>query len=312
MSFELDRLANQLDWNLLRTFMVIVQERSITSAAMRLNVTQPSISAALRRLEERLDIKLIDRGSGRTFTITPAGEKVYQEALEMYGGVVRLNDLGKTDTQSLSGNIVIYRSSHLDFHEVNLALAEFRELHPGVTYSVTATQCADVVRALQQRIATIGFCTRPDSLPQLERHEMQSQQFAFYCGSNHPLYQVTDPSSSLLATTDVVGFDGETLTGALSQVARWRVRHELGENLIATASSVFDLIEMVEQMPVVGAMAVGHAERHGNTLWRLPLPKNKNSINVDMYAVTDTDRHSSLAERTLIEVFDKIWRWGKQ
>ena len=301
MSFELDRLANQLDWNLLLTYMVIVQERSITGAALRLNVTQPSVSAALRRLEERLDVQLIERGSGRAFTVTTAGETVYREALEMYGGVVRLNDLGKSVDEVLSGNIVIYRSSHLDFLQINRMLADFQHMHPAVTFSVTATHCADVVRALQQRIATIGFCTRPDLLPQLERQKMSSQMFAFYCGPNHPLYKVKDPPAEVLATTDVVGFDGETLTGALSQLAHWRVRQELGERLIATTSSVFDLIEMLEHMPVVGAMAVGHAERHASTLWRIPVQQS--TIEVDMFAVTDMDRHFSPAERALVEHF---------
>ena len=40
MTALVDKFANQLDWNLLRTFMVIVQERSITLAAHRLSVTQ--------------------------------------------------------------------------------------------------------------------------------------------------------------------------------------------------------------------------------------------------------------------------------
>ena len=95
MSFPLDRLAVQLDWNLLRTFMVIVQERSITGAAQRLNISQPSVSSALRRLEERLELRLVERGAGQTFVVTRAGEAVYREALEIYGGVVRLNDVGE-------------------------------------------------------------------------------------------------------------------------------------------------------------------------------------------------------------------------
>ena len=49
-----ERFAWVLDWNLLRTFMVIVEERSITRAANRLGLKQPTVSNALRRMEERL------------------------------------------------------------------------------------------------------------------------------------------------------------------------------------------------------------------------------------------------------------------
>src|ERR1700751_5810939 len=44
-------LNDRLDWNLLRTFLVIMQERSVSRAAARLHLTQPAVSQALKRLE---------------------------------------------------------------------------------------------------------------------------------------------------------------------------------------------------------------------------------------------------------------------
>ncbi|MGL1645734.1 helix-turn-helix domain-containing protein, partial [Vibrio parahaemolyticus] len=49
MARRAERLAWDLDWNLLRTFMVIVEEQSITAAADRLGLKQPTLSNALRR-----------------------------------------------------------------------------------------------------------------------------------------------------------------------------------------------------------------------------------------------------------------------
>lgn len=297
MSFKLDRLANQLDWNLLRTFMVIVQERSITAAALRLNVTQPSVSAALRRLEERLGFQLVERGAGRAFRVTASGEMVYREALEMYGGVVRLNELGESDEQVLNGNIVIYRSSHLDFQRISNALAEFQYAHPGVTYSLVSSSCGDVVRALQQRVASLGFCTRLEYLPQFTRHKLETQEFAFYCGPKHPMYQVADPDPDIIAHSSIVGFEGETLTGALSQITRFRVRNEIGDNVLATTSSIVDLVDLIEHMPAIGCMAIGHADRLGDRLWRIPI--DGASLHVDMHALVDGDRQVTPPERAL-------------
>lgn len=89
---ELEKLSNQLDWNLLRTFMVIVQEGSITAAAGRLLLTQPAVSLALKRLEERLGRRLIDRGPGR-FEVTDAGEMIYREVVDIYGTISRFGVL---------------------------------------------------------------------------------------------------------------------------------------------------------------------------------------------------------------------------
>jgi DNA-binding MarR family transcriptional regulator len=65
-------LVRRLDWNLLRTFVVLVEAQGITRAAERLGLQQPTVSNALRRLEETLGRRLIDRSPG-TFELTEAG-----------------------------------------------------------------------------------------------------------------------------------------------------------------------------------------------------------------------------------------------
>lgn len=77
-----EKLVYQLDWNLLRTFMVIVQEGGITSASKRLLLQQPTISLALKRLENRFGEQLIERRTG-VFCVTPAGELLYQECVKI-------------------------------------------------------------------------------------------------------------------------------------------------------------------------------------------------------------------------------------
>lgn len=296
MNFELDRLANQLDWNLLRTFMVIVQERSITGAAQRLHVTQPSVSAALRRLEERLEIQLVERGSGRAFTITKAGEAVYREALEIYGGVIRLNRLRVQTAQALSGNIVVYWSSHLDLQFLHPVMAAFQALHPAVTFSQVAAQCADVVRAVEQRVASFGFCTRVDTSPRFRKTALPTQTFGYFCGPAHPLFQVLVPGSADIARSNVVAFEGETLAGPLSQIARHRARNDIGDKLMASTTSSVDLINMIRAGPAIACLSVGQAGLFGADLWHIPLQGQPPLV--DAFLITDTERHLTPAERS--------------
>ena len=62
---RLERFAHNLDWNLLRTFVVVVEEGSITRAANRLLLQQPAVSMALKRLEQSVGHRLIDHSPGR-------------------------------------------------------------------------------------------------------------------------------------------------------------------------------------------------------------------------------------------------------
>ncbi len=299
MSNRLDRLANQLDWNLLRTFMVIVQERSITGASQRLSVTQPSVSAALRRLEERLGQRLIERGSGQSFAVTRAGEAVYREAVEIYGGVLRLNDLGAHAEKAVTGNLVLHRSNHLDTGFLNPLLSDFRRRYPGVTYAVRSAPCFEVNQALLQRVASFGFCTRVEPSPRLQPKALSPLEFGFYCGPNSPLFGVEAPDAEALARAEVVGFEEDHIAGALSAITVHRIRMGVGDRVAAATTGIVDLLNMIRHGEAVGAVPVSLAGDYGADLWRIPLPGD--APTVDVFSVIDADRHLTPAENAFLE-----------
>ncbi len=68
-----------LDLNLLRVFVVVAEAGSVTAAAQQLYLTQPAISAALRRLSERVGAPLFAR-AGRGLTLTARGSQLLQTA----------------------------------------------------------------------------------------------------------------------------------------------------------------------------------------------------------------------------------------
>ncbi len=78
--------GRDLDLNLLRVFVVVAESKSVTLAASRLYLTQPAISAALKRLSVAVGASLFAR-QGRGLVLTARGEqllargKVHLEAL---------------------------------------------------------------------------------------------------------------------------------------------------------------------------------------------------------------------------------------
>src|ERR1700759_4756013 len=67
--------ARDLDLNLLRVFVVVAEQRSVTQAAARLYLTQPAVSAALRRLTPAVGAPLFVR-QGRGLALTARGEQL--------------------------------------------------------------------------------------------------------------------------------------------------------------------------------------------------------------------------------------------
>jgi DNA-binding transcriptional LysR family regulator len=75
-------MARNLDLTALRSFVAVSDAGGVTRAAGILNLTQSAVSMQLKRLEESLDVALLDR-SARTIALTPAGEQLLGYARSM-------------------------------------------------------------------------------------------------------------------------------------------------------------------------------------------------------------------------------------
>jgi len=97
-------MARNLDLTALRAFVTVCETQGVTSAAARLNLTQSAVSMQLKRLEESLDILLIDR-SNRTLSPTAAGQQLLSYAHRM----LALNDEAWTrlTAQDFEGEITL-------------------------------------------------------------------------------------------------------------------------------------------------------------------------------------------------------------
>ncbi|WGG47834.1 LysR family transcriptional regulator [Rossellomorea sp. DA94] len=72
----------QLDW--IRTFVTLAQLQHFTKTSEYLNLSQPTVSVHLKKLEQALGAALIHRSStNQLFELTPAGERVFEQGKEM-------------------------------------------------------------------------------------------------------------------------------------------------------------------------------------------------------------------------------------
>jgi DNA-binding transcriptional LysR family regulator len=80
-------MARNLDMTALRSFVMVADAGGVTKAAGLLNLTQSAVSMQLKRLEESLNLPLLDRSS-RQISVTPEGEQLLSYARRM----LTLND----------------------------------------------------------------------------------------------------------------------------------------------------------------------------------------------------------------------------
>lgn len=105
MSAE-QRFRRQLDWNLLKIFQEIVAAGGISRASHELARKQPAVSLALRRLEDRLGVRLCERGP-RGFTLTAEGEAAAEICDEIGRLVALLPERVEAMGEELRGRVRI-------------------------------------------------------------------------------------------------------------------------------------------------------------------------------------------------------------
>ncbi|BCB02581.1 LysR family transcriptional regulator [Bacillus sp. KH172YL63] len=72
----------QLDW--IRSFVTLAQLQHFTKTSEFLNLSQPTVSVHIKKLEQYLGVALIHRTSNnQLFQLTPAGEKVFEQGKQM-------------------------------------------------------------------------------------------------------------------------------------------------------------------------------------------------------------------------------------
>ncbi len=294
------RFVWELDWNLLRTFMVIAEEESLTAAGDRLSLKQPTISNALRRLEAHMACRLIER-SANHFRLTPAGERLHGACLTMFNIASGLPDLVNDDPDQVSGHVDMAFASHIECPFLDRFLADFHQTFPRVSFSTTVLSSQDVTDAVLAGDACLGICLAQEKQPELDYIKLYREHFGFFCGPSHPLFGRQDVAISDLATLDYVSFRTDHPQGALAPIARLRRR----ENFNGHIAGLFTNLEEVKRLIKIGfgfgplPIHVVAADVEAGHLWQLP-PYDSPPV-VDVYLVSNPKIRRSKAETLLLE-----------
>lgn len=292
-----------LDWNLLRTFMVVVEEGGITPAANFLGLKQPTISSALKRLEAAMGRRLINR-SPTHFSVTPLGQVLYAEASSIFGTVAQLPNLMSGPDDQVTGHISFAVASHVVSPHFDSVLERFNALYPQVTYSISTVDSAEVVARLHQNRTTLGICLLQEQPNRLVSRVLYREFFGFYCGPLHRLFGRDDIRLSDLRDENAVSFQTDEVDGPLFAVAGLRKQVGMKPGLKGISSSLPEVRRMIISNIGIGALPVHVAQKDVQLkqLWQLPPYTNMPAV--DIHLLTNPRRTMNRAETTLLAMLD--------
>ena len=136
-----------MDITALEYFKIIAESGSLTKAAQQLHITQPAMSAMLKKLEEELEVELFDRSPNRIH-LNKAGEV----ALVHVNTILRNVEQLKADVLSAARQIQTLSIAFCDPGVRWFSVPRFSVAHPEVQVNDDLYEGDDTVELLRERV----------------------------------------------------------------------------------------------------------------------------------------------------------------
>ena len=161
-----------MELRVLRYFLAIVREESISKAAEALHLTQPTLSRQIMELEEELGIKLLNRGkNNRKVTLTNEGRLFRKRAEELVELADKMRSEFSAAEGPVSGDIYIGSGETEAMGLIAQTATELQKEYPHIRYHLFSGNAADVTERLDDGLLDFGVLvgeadmTRYDYLP---------------------------------------------------------------------------------------------------------------------------------------------------
>ena len=280
-----------LDLNLLRVFDEVMAERNLTRAALKLSLTQPAVSNALRRLREVVGDDLLVR-SGQGVEPTPRALALWPTVRQALGQLQQALAPGAFDPASASSTFVLAMADATGATLIPPLVEIVQREAPGVSLRVVPLTTRDPRSLLDEEAAdmAVGYFpavmadltarAQSDSVVAFESTRLYDGEYVCVMRRGHPLAQAPLTLDLYCAARHLlVSFSGKPygfIDEALTALGRER-RIVLTVNQFFTAGRVVVASDLLTVLP---RHFVGVASLKDELVWR-PLPMPVPIVHVD-------------------------------
>src|SRR6266568_7819635 len=198
-----------LNMRQVRAFVSVAHLKSFTRAAALLHVSQPALTVQIRKLEESLGIRLLDRNS-RTVDVTRVG----RELLPVFQRVLHELDSVIMDTKALAtqqhGVVRIAALPSFAAGLLPAIISRFRRSNPRMSFVVRDVIASRVNASVRSEEVDIGITGGELSDPDLEILHLTHDQMHVVFPAQHPLERKRKITLEDLAELPIVLMDSET------------------------------------------------------------------------------------------------------
>ncbi len=168
-------------------FEVVARLKSLKLAAQELSLSQPAVTHALNKLEDKLDTQLCIR-SRTQFTLTEPGKRLFtvssniRSELKNYQGFLRNNE-------AFDGFFNFYVLDNFKSDVIDLALKNSIKKFPKMKLNIQVQSAGEIQKSVLNGEADIGFGIFHNKLEPLNYQIVGQEKLYYYISSNHELWK---------------------------------------------------------------------------------------------------------------------------
>lgn len=153
--------------------------RHFSTAAEKCNVTQPTLSMMIQRLEEELEVKIFDRSKQPVVT-TSIGSKVIEQARVILSEASQLKNLVRDQKGEVQGELHIGIIPTVAPYLLPLFLNGFLEKYPKVRLKISEITTDQILSQLEKQQIDAGILATPLKNPAVKEQPLFYEQFVVY------------------------------------------------------------------------------------------------------------------------------------
>ena len=166
--------------------VALAQEAHFGRAAERCHVSQPTLSIAIRKLEEELGVPLFERAK-QSVTLTPLGQKTLALAVQVIEQIARIKDLAASDRDQLSGPLALGTLPTVGPYLLPQFIPLLQELAPDLSLYVEEASQVELTTRLRAGDLDVALVCLPFTDVDIVAQALFDEPFVLLLPTSHPL-----------------------------------------------------------------------------------------------------------------------------
>jgi LysR family transcriptional regulator, hydrogen peroxide-inducible genes activator len=194
----------------LRYLVAVAEHRHFSRAAEACNVSQPTLSSQIKKLEEELGVTVLERTNKRV-DLTPVGSQILAHARRALAEAAQMEDVARAARDPLVGSLKLGVIPTLAPYLMPMILKPLKQSYPGLRLELWEDQTRSLIDGLRNHRLDAALLATPPDAPEITELALFDEPLLAALPLRHRLCRAATISEDALAGELLVLADGHCL-----------------------------------------------------------------------------------------------------